>query len=265
MTAPVRLRFERKKGFSLKALSRATNGLDAVLVTRASRWGNPFKVEDWGQEKAVELYERKTVPTLDLAPLAGKNVACYCRLTQVCHPDVLLRLANRTWDQAQQHGPGPVSGVLGLWAYMRALGLVGRQRPPQRRVTLSPGAAGGRDPPTNSKLKRTDGRSRWAYPRSLTEAALMLDDEDLNRRLLARLDQRELDELHAHLAREVDKLLTDFKAKCLRDVVALRDRLETTTRILNAELIATLAEVKAEGAEVSALIDVLRALKGDPP
>jgi hypothetical protein len=34
-----RLRFERRKGFNLKALSRATNGLDVILVTRATRWG----------------------------------------------------------------------------------------------------------------------------------------------------------------------------------------------------------------------------------
>jgi hypothetical protein len=30
-----------------------------------------------------------------LAPLRGKNLACFCALDQPCHADVLLRLANR--------------------------------------------------------------------------------------------------------------------------------------------------------------------------
>lgn len=37
---PVRLQLSRAKGFSLQALSRATNGLPAVNVARPSKWGN---------------------------------------------------------------------------------------------------------------------------------------------------------------------------------------------------------------------------------
>jgi hypothetical protein len=43
---PVRLQLSRKKGFNLQALSRATNGLEAVRVARPSRWGNPWRVEN---------------------------------------------------------------------------------------------------------------------------------------------------------------------------------------------------------------------------
>lgn len=46
MTAPVRLQLSRRKGFYLQALSLRTNGLPAKAVTRASRWGNPFRVGD---------------------------------------------------------------------------------------------------------------------------------------------------------------------------------------------------------------------------
>jgi hypothetical protein len=41
---PVRLQLSRKKGFSLQALSLATNGLPAVKVDRATGFGNPFPV-----------------------------------------------------------------------------------------------------------------------------------------------------------------------------------------------------------------------------
>lgn len=41
---PVRLQLSRAKGFSLQALSLATNGLPAVNVARPSKWGNPFRV-----------------------------------------------------------------------------------------------------------------------------------------------------------------------------------------------------------------------------
>jgi hypothetical protein len=98
MTIPVRLRLRRTKGFNLQALSRSVNGLPAINVARSSRWGNPFEVAtDATPEERAEAVERfrcETVPTLDLAPLASKNLACYCRLDQVCHADVLLRLAN---------------------------------------------------------------------------------------------------------------------------------------------------------------------------
>jgi len=42
VTAPVRLRLSRARGFDLQALSRATNGLEAVKVDRSTRWGSPL-------------------------------------------------------------------------------------------------------------------------------------------------------------------------------------------------------------------------------
>lgn len=128
MIAPVRLRLSRRKGFDLQALSRATNGLEAVKVTRPSIFGNPFSVlpkhepgkrfggvalmagqEAFGGtiavptvEDAVECFrelvamqgDRPTAIRERLPQLRGKNLACFCALDAPCHADVLLELAN---------------------------------------------------------------------------------------------------------------------------------------------------------------------------
>lgn len=120
---PVRLQLSRRKGFDLQALSRATNGLEAVNVSRSSAWGNPFLVHPnhrpgrrWGltyhsvptADVAVECY-RLMMTTEPLNPepdtraywmrnnldlLRGKNLSCWCK-SGPCHADVLLELANR--------------------------------------------------------------------------------------------------------------------------------------------------------------------------
>jgi uncharacterized protein DUF4326 len=41
---PVRLRLARAKGFSLQAISVATNGLPAMKVDRSTGFGNPFSI-----------------------------------------------------------------------------------------------------------------------------------------------------------------------------------------------------------------------------
>jgi hypothetical protein len=92
---PVRLRLSRKAGFNLQSLSRKTNGLDAVNVSRPSRWGNPYKVQELGRAKAMALFERYAILRLDPAPLRGKNLACWCAPDERCHADILLKLANR--------------------------------------------------------------------------------------------------------------------------------------------------------------------------
>ncbi len=114
MTAPVRLKLSRRKGFDLQALSIATNGLPAVNVARPSKWGNPFIVG-----KAVGAYTAKVIDLrhawqlyASIAPdnerlvaaaqreLRGKNLACWCPKPMpyepdCCHADVPLAIANR--------------------------------------------------------------------------------------------------------------------------------------------------------------------------
>src|SRR4051812_47151584 len=117
MSGPVRLQLSRRRGFSLQALSLATNGLPAVNVARPGPFGNPFGVGKCGVTNAayaVDLHRKMLAgyfalgrgPSIDeqrhaldrtmarLPELRGKNVACFCRLNQTCHGDVLLRLAN---------------------------------------------------------------------------------------------------------------------------------------------------------------------------
>lgn len=73
---------------------------NVVIVSRPSRYGNPYKVEEFGQEMAVRLFEQHLIGKLAkdpkfLAPLRGKDLACYCNLDEACHADVLLRYTNQ--------------------------------------------------------------------------------------------------------------------------------------------------------------------------
>ena len=90
---PRRIQLRRTRGW------RKPDG--AIVVARPTRWGNPFPVIDGNREFAVVLY--RSWLTLhpqarhlrdDLATLAGHDLACWCPLDQLCHADVLLRLAN---------------------------------------------------------------------------------------------------------------------------------------------------------------------------
>ena len=99
---------------------------NTVQVTRPGAWGNPFVVwfgadsfgvDRWhvsesschwpaptkeaAQALAVEKFEASATKSTAhyggatwLAPLRGKNLACWCKLGTPCHADVLLRLAN---------------------------------------------------------------------------------------------------------------------------------------------------------------------------
>lgn len=125
MTKPVRLQLSRAKGFNLQALSQATNGLPAVKVTRPGLFGNPFIHDD--AREAVEAFRRLCqggTQSFEMGPgrlryapsahpnslhwawsdwlrkeglpaIRGKNLACACALSEPCHADVLLDLANR--------------------------------------------------------------------------------------------------------------------------------------------------------------------------
>lgn len=68
---------------------------NTVYVGRGSKWGNPLKVEHESQRaEAVAWFEVHVAPKLNVSELRGKDLACWCRLDQECHADILLRLAN---------------------------------------------------------------------------------------------------------------------------------------------------------------------------
>jgi hypothetical protein len=72
----------------------------AIYVGRPSRWGNPYRVGVHGTaEECVRLFETRygnnaTYRAAVRAELAGKSLACWCKVGQSCHADVLLRWAN---------------------------------------------------------------------------------------------------------------------------------------------------------------------------
>lgn len=112
--SPVRVQRRRVKGWRMPA--------GAVYVGRGSRWGNPWRegeVSGWlikpgglidrapheplTREQAIESFRNSEewhmqepyyVAALRNA-LAGKDLACWCKLTDPCHADVLLELANK--------------------------------------------------------------------------------------------------------------------------------------------------------------------------
>lgn len=108
---PQRIQRKRTKGYRLPP--------GTVVVTRPTKWGNPFLAKDYhygdGEPQQpgmnawmVELYRRWITEGGDGAPtvetirreLRGKHLACYCPLTDAkgnrvpCHADVLLEIAN---------------------------------------------------------------------------------------------------------------------------------------------------------------------------
>ncbi len=108
-----RIQLRRVKGWRKPA--------GAVTVSRPSRWGNPFPVDEYGRDEAVRLhrewllsgdpsaqdvyittsaggrqfqYDRRWVRE-HLPDLRGKTLACWCKPDEPCHADVLLELVNQ--------------------------------------------------------------------------------------------------------------------------------------------------------------------------
>lgn len=67
----------------------------AVYVGRGSPWGNPFLIgQDGTRADVIRKFECETLLSLDLSPLRGKDLVCYCAPLP-CHADVLMREANK--------------------------------------------------------------------------------------------------------------------------------------------------------------------------
>jgi len=97
MTAK-RIQRKRTKGWKMPT--------NTVYVGRPTKWGNPYQVSCPATKefraKQVEKYERLIKANVWTEPnhrsiileLRGKNLACWCREDQVCHADILLKIAN---------------------------------------------------------------------------------------------------------------------------------------------------------------------------
>ena len=97
---PVRYRRTRQKG------SRLPTG--CVSVTRPGKWGNPYSSAHDFRCAIVALqsdgylhprleagreHMQRIVDSLD--ELRGKDLACFCKIGDPCHADVLIYFANR--------------------------------------------------------------------------------------------------------------------------------------------------------------------------
>lgn len=107
MIVPKRIQRRRTKGWRMPP--------GAVYVGRPLKWGNPVVIGSQYGIPGHKRYLRKYVTVtpalaaaiyrvwikdklLDdpgfLAPLRGKDLACWCKLDDPCHADILLELAN---------------------------------------------------------------------------------------------------------------------------------------------------------------------------
>ena len=105
---PRRIQRKRAKGWQLPT--------GAVIVTRPTKWGNPFteaaarkagrrEPHAWivsahrrwlkgDPEFADHFPEQRRRVLADIGELRGKTLCCWCRPEQPCHADTLLELAN---------------------------------------------------------------------------------------------------------------------------------------------------------------------------
>jgi len=102
---PQRIQLRRAAGFNLQTSSAALNGLPAVVVSRPTKWGNPYKLSEFSgsparkAELAVAAFSQMVQTNRDSRILAklelrGKNLACWCPPGAACHADILLQIAN---------------------------------------------------------------------------------------------------------------------------------------------------------------------------
>ena len=96
MAHPLRIQRKRTKGHKLPE--------GAVYVGRPTKWGNPFHAKSEifptkSAEEAVMMF----METMRESPnfwdevvreLQGKRLACWCKLDQPCHADMLCKIAN---------------------------------------------------------------------------------------------------------------------------------------------------------------------------
>lgn len=107
---PKRIQLSRKKGW------RKPEG--CIVVSRPSRWGNPYKIGELAfdptvkgphvdqpltRQEAVDWFRATHSHQNPVAAeyrneirraLGGHDLACWCPLDQPCHADVLLEIAN---------------------------------------------------------------------------------------------------------------------------------------------------------------------------
>lgn len=71
---------------------------DAVYIGRGTPWGNPFILgRDGDRDTVCDRFEREILPTLDLEPLRGKDLVCWCKPAR-CHGDAIRAALETSTD-----------------------------------------------------------------------------------------------------------------------------------------------------------------------
>jgi len=87
---PVRIQRKRTRGWRLPE--------NTIVVTRPTKWGNPFKPDNeltpMDAVRCYRIWIEHGNHGLNISELRGKNLACFCKVGEPCHADVLLELAN---------------------------------------------------------------------------------------------------------------------------------------------------------------------------
>ena len=78
---------------------------DAIFIGRGSPWGNPYAIGYAGNRNEVcDKFEKNILPNLDLTPLIGYDLICYCKPAR-CHGDSILNrikeLQNETRNKSK--------------------------------------------------------------------------------------------------------------------------------------------------------------------
>src|SRR5262245_27560095 len=105
MSKPHRIERKPTKGWRMPP--------NTVYVGRGSKWGNPFPLDHqahFGKDWAGQAYLHWLNTSFHgmrllrdhLGELRGKNLACWCKAGEVCHADVLLKLANERGGRARR-------------------------------------------------------------------------------------------------------------------------------------------------------------------
>lgn len=87
---PLRIQRKRTNGWKMPE--------GAVYVGRPTKWGNQFTEANSGKYAVTNYCDRMRglvlIGAVDLSPLRGKQLACWCPLDKPCHADILCELAN---------------------------------------------------------------------------------------------------------------------------------------------------------------------------
>jgi hypothetical protein len=91
---PKRIQLRRTRGWRKPA--------GVIVVSRPSKWGNPFRVGVDGDAASCATAYRRALVAGELVvtvadvrrELGGRDLACWCQPGAPCHGDVLLDLAN---------------------------------------------------------------------------------------------------------------------------------------------------------------------------